>query len=46
MIRGCVKGLGNKSEHSRYDGTDEVTLVDGSGLEISHTSSVLPFFNI
>jgi len=32
--------LANLTTHSEYDGTDEVTLGDGSGLEISHTGSL------
>jgi hypothetical protein len=32
--------LANLTTHSEYDGTDEVTLGDGSGLEISHIGSL------
>jgi hypothetical protein len=32
--------LANLTTHSEYDDTDEVTLGDGSGLEISHTGSL------
>jgi len=30
----------NLTTYSEYDGTDEVTLGDGSGLKISHTGSL------
>ena len=32
--------LSNLSIHSEYDGTDEVVLGDGSGLQVSHTRSL------
>ena len=32
--------LSNLSIHSEYDGTDEVVLGDGSGLQVSHTGSL------
>jgi hypothetical protein len=35
-----MSDLANLTTHLEYDGTDEVTLGDGSGLEISHTGSL------
>jgi hypothetical protein len=32
--------LANLTTHSKYNGTDEVILGDGSGLKISHTGSL------
>lgn len=38
--------LVNLSTHSMYDGTNEVTLGDGSSLEISQTGSLSYHFSI
>lgn len=36
--------LFNLSIHSKYDGTDEVILSDGSGLSVSHIGSLALHF--
>jgi hypothetical protein len=36
-----IGDLANLSIHSEYDGTDEVSIGDGSGLPVSHISSLL-----
>lgn len=37
--------LGNNSLHSKYDGTEEVHLIDGSSMPISHTGTTLLHFH-